>query len=419
MRFLKQVHSKNFVNLSLNQGVNILVALIVTPYVFQTLGEDTFGVINLSLSIIMLFSILVNYGFHLNGPKRLALVKENLAEKEALINEILWTRFSVSILLFVFLVISVQVFGLFDEQAAILMLSTAILFNEAVFPMFILQGLDRISWIAHGNVVTKIIYGLAIFFILKSPDQAKWVNFLFGASALLVNGFLLWLIYKVEHIKLKLPSLNALFARFRENFHYFLSTIAGHISIHGGVVILSNFVSDFQLGQYALAQRVAFLLRLVPMFIVQSILQQATRMYQEDKAQYHTYLSKAYTSSLVMTFFIGIAFSLGAPYVIRVVGGDYIDFSADLLRVMSFIPFASALNVKNITKILATERKSELVKATWITALFMVTASLIGSYYYGAMGLAYALLLTEVVNFIAHGSMLRLAKNPNFKPNKS
>ena len=186
MRFLKQVHSRNFINLSLNQGVNILIALIVTPYVFQTLGEDTFGVVNLFLSIIMLFSILVNYGFHLNGPKRLALVRHDIVKKEELINEILWTRLTVSLLLFISIIICVNVFGLFDQQAIILLFSTIILFSEAVFPMFILQGLDRISWIAYGNVATKIIYGVSIFLVIQSPSEVRWVNFLFGASALFI-----------------------------------------------------------------------------------------------------------------------------------------------------------------------------------------------------------------------------------------
>ena len=411
MRFLKQVDSKNFINLSLNQGVNILVALLVTPYVFQTLGEDTFGVVNLALSIIMLFSILVNYGFHLNGPKHLALVKTNRAQKEVLINEILCTRIFVSILLFILLLVCINLFDFFDQQAAILTFSTIILFNEAIFPMFILQGLDRISWVAYGNAASKIIYGVAIFLVLGSPLEAKWVNFLFGCSALVVNAVLLVFIYKSEKIQFSLPKLSALAKRFEQNFHYFLSTIAGHISIHGGLVILTNFVTDAQLGKYALAQRVAFLLRLVPTFVIQSTLQQASIYYQTNKEKYKAYLKASYTNSLLMTLFLGLIVSISAPIVIRVIGGEYLELSSDLLRIMAFIPFASALNVKNMIEILATEKKAELAKATWIAALFMVVASILSSYFYGAIGLAVALLVTEGVNYLAHTIVLRIAKD--------
>ena len=53
----KIVFIKNFSSLSVNQGINILVAIIATPILFQNLGESSFGLINLSLSIFILLSI--------------------------------------------------------------------------------------------------------------------------------------------------------------------------------------------------------------------------------------------------------------------------------------------------------------------------------------------------------------------------
>ena len=68
---MKKIFLKNFFNLIVNQGVNILVAIIATPILFQKLGESSFGLMNLSFSILMLLSIIVSYGYHLNGPKKL------------------------------------------------------------------------------------------------------------------------------------------------------------------------------------------------------------------------------------------------------------------------------------------------------------------------------------------------------------
>ena len=69
---MKKIFFKNFFNLIFNQGVNILVAIIATPILFQKLGESSFGLMNLSFSILMLLSIIISYGYHLNGPKRIA-----------------------------------------------------------------------------------------------------------------------------------------------------------------------------------------------------------------------------------------------------------------------------------------------------------------------------------------------------------
>ena len=47
----KSIFSKNFINLSLNQGVNIIATLIYTPFLFQNLGDENFGLIHLAFSL--------------------------------------------------------------------------------------------------------------------------------------------------------------------------------------------------------------------------------------------------------------------------------------------------------------------------------------------------------------------------------
>ena len=64
---LISIFIKNFTNLSLNQGLNIIVTLLVTPFLFQRLGESQYGFVNLSFSIVILLSIIVSYGYNLNG----------------------------------------------------------------------------------------------------------------------------------------------------------------------------------------------------------------------------------------------------------------------------------------------------------------------------------------------------------------
>ena len=83
---------KNFFNLIINQGVNIFIALLATRILFERLGEVQFGFVNLALSVVLLLSISVSYGYHLNGPKRIALFRDESKKKQILINEIIVTR---------------------------------------------------------------------------------------------------------------------------------------------------------------------------------------------------------------------------------------------------------------------------------------------------------------------------------------
>lgn len=380
----------------------MLVALVITPLLYQNLGEGQFGLVGLGLSVVMFLSVLVNYGFHLNGPKRLALTFGDTSKQQALINEIIVTKLTLSVVLSLLILIGIYGLNLFTDYSSILALSLVILIGEALFPMFILQGLDKLSLLSVGNAISKLFYLVAVVLVIKEGKDAKWVNFLFGTTSLIVNFVLLALVYKKWKLKFYWVNLLTVLSRIRENFQFFLSTIGGHVSVHGGLLILSNFVSDVELGRYNLAQRVAFLLRMIPVFLTQSILQNASRLYDENKSEFNQYLSKAYKGGLALTLIVGLGFAVFSPYIIRVLGGEYVDYSANVLRLLCFIPFFGMLNVSNMIKILVVERKEILAKATWVTAVFMLVVAMLGSYHFGGYGLAVSLLLAELFSFIIH-----------------
>ena len=109
---IKSIFSKNFINLSLNQGVNIVATLIYTPFLFQNLGDENFGLIHLALSAIIILTILVSYGYNLNGPIKIAQSK-NVNEENLVIIDILNLRLSVSLIV---LILSIPFIFFFTDQ---------------------------------------------------------------------------------------------------------------------------------------------------------------------------------------------------------------------------------------------------------------------------------------------------------------
>lgn len=399
---LKSVSIQNFVHLSLNQGVNVVVALVITPYLFQTLGEEQYGLIILSLTIILLFGILVNYGFNLNIPKALALLKNDHKAKEVIINEVIITRLLISLTVVVLVLLGTHYLGLFAGYSVIIIYSLVQLVNDALFPMFILQGLDRLSWISKANAIAKLMYLGLVVLVVKTEADAKWVNFLLGSTGVGVHAILLFRIYMTESIRLRWVGFERIRLRIEENFQFFSSTVASYILINGGFILLKNFVSEAELGFYALAQRVSLILRMVPVFIAQSILQNATRLYEKDREEFEAYLRKSYKNGLLLTFVVGLCFALGSKWVVRVLAGEFIPLSASLMSILCFLPFLGMFNVTNIVRILVMDQKHILAKAGWITTLLMLVLGSIGGYYYGSFGLAWALVISDIFNFWVH-----------------
>ena len=398
---MKKIFLKNFFNLIINQGVNILVAIIATPILFQKLGESSFGLMNLSFSILMLLSIIISYGYHLNGPKRIAEINNSFSTFN-FINDIISLRVLIALVLslvIVFVCINTNIFESYDD---IMLFSIPILFSEAIHPIFYLQGRNNFSVQALLNFISKIIFlGFIVFFIIDSNDTYK-VNFVFGLSLIIPYLFFWIRIYFKNKIKFVQLNLEKLIFRLKENFQFFFSSIAGHLSIHSSLIILKLFVDNNELGKFALANRIAMILRMIPVFIVQSILQNATLLNKKNHQSLNGYLNYYFFRGLMGTFLIGLFFLIFSKWIIILFAGEEVLYSSDILSVLAFIPFCAMLNFKNLLIILINEKKETLNKSTWLSSIFMILITIILCHYYTGFGLAFGLLISEILSFLIH-----------------
>ena len=401
----KNIFIKNFTNLSLNQGINILIAIVATPILFQNLGDSQFGLVNLAFSIFMLISIFVSYGYHLNGPKQISLL--NKLEKEAdTIKDIVSLRLFIAIIISTVIIALIYLTDFFNSYELIILFSIPILFSEAIHPVFYLQGKNNLSVLAILNAFSKLFYLGLIILSIKNQNDAFKVNLLYGSVLSLVFLVYWGLFFYKNKLKFHFVDLDKIKFRLKENFQFFMSSVAGHISIHSGIIILKLFVNNSELGKFALANKIAFLLRMIPVFIVQSVLQNASIINQNNPLALKKYLNYYFKRGLILTFITGLFFTLFSKWIIILFSGEEITYSNQILSLLSFIPFLAMLNFKNILLILVNEKKRILNKATWVSALFMISIAMVLSYYYKGLGLAIALLISEFISFIVHSILL-------------
>ena len=396
----KSIFSKNFINLSLNQGVNIVATLIYTPFLFQNLGDENFGLINLAFSILIILTILVSYGYNLNGPLKIAQSK-NLNEENFVINEILNIRLSLSLIIFIF-VIPFVFFYPHQFFQKILLFSLIILFTEALNPLFYLQGKNKIFPQSILNFFSKTLYVILLVLFVTKYEDAYLANFFYGFSIILLFLFF-WIRYFTRNdITYLAPSIKKTIFNLKQNFQFFLSSTSTHFTLNSALIVLSFFATNKELGRFTLAYKVAFLLRMLPVFFIQSALQQASNFNLKSKEAYKNYISKYFKVGLLITILIAMITFIFSDMIIYIFSREKIDYSSKILSILGFIPFLAMLNFKNVIYLLVYDLKSTLNKATFFTMIFMLLSSLILSSLYSGLGLAYALVSTEIVSFIIH-----------------
>ena len=395
---IKSIFTKNFINLSLNQGVNVFATLIYTPLLFQTLGDENYGLINLAFSLILIVSIFVGYGYNLNGPIKVANAK-NIHDKNLIVNNIISLRIAIA---FIIIILSFPIIYFIIEPnfQKILLFSLIILLNEALNPLFLLQGLNKIFPQAVINFFSKSIY-VVLLYLFLSMNNAYLANFFYGLSASVVVLFYWIRYYSANKLSFKFyftEIKNLLF----ENFKLFLSSVSTHFTLNSALIILSFFTNNKELGKFTLAFKIAFLLRMVPVFFIQSALQNASNLNDKSEEKFKKYISKYFKIGLYSSLVIVIICSLFSDSIIYLLAGEKINYSSEILTILSFVPILAMLNFKNVVYILVNDLKTTLNTATFGTLIFMISSSIILCKLYGGYGLAYALLSTEIFSFLIH-----------------
>ena len=394
---IKNIFFKNFFNLSINQLINILFTLIITPVLFQKIEVESFGIVNLSFTVVMVISVMVGYGYNINAPKRIASFK-NSVDTQNLINDIISTRLYLG---FVFLLVSLTVVffspELFYENVFIF--SLIIIISEAINPFFYFQGSDKLIGVVLSNFLIKSFYLVLILYLIDSTNDAFLVNLFFGSSCLIVYIFCWIYIYNNQKFSFSFSQPKQFLNRVKENFYFTLSSLSGYLSVNSALIIMSVFVSNSELGKFSLAQKVGLLLRMIPVFITQSILQEATRKFINDKNKFKNFLNRTFKNSLLLTFSLAILVTLFSKWIIYFLSGDFIEYSQTILSILAFVPFFSMLNFKNMVRIIVNERKIILNKTSWYTVCFTFISGFLLSFFYGGLGMSISLILSEIINF--------------------
>jgi len=404
----KSIFSKNFINLSLNQGVNTFATIIYTPILFQRLGDANFGLINLAFSIIILLSIIVSYGYNLNGPIQIT-ESNNLKAQNFIITDILSLRIFNTLTILIICLPLILFFGEANFNR-ILIFSFIILLNEALNPLFYLQGKNKIFPHAIINLFSKSIYIFLIYFFILDINDAYLANFFYGFSAS-ICVLIFWINYFIKNgFSNLIVSLKNIKFRLKENLTLFLSSTSTHISLNSSLIILSFFTTNTELGRFTLSYKIAFIIRMIPVFFIQSALQNAAKISKQSTQDFNNYVSKYFYNGLIITFSFGIFLITFSETIIEVFADEKIVYSAEILCILSLIPFLAMLNFKNIIYILVYNHKNLLNRATFMCLVFMLISSLVLTYYFSGYGLAVALIMTEIFSFIIHSILLKNVK---------
>ena len=234
----KKLISNTFA-LSIMQIVNYLTPLLIMPYLSRIFGIEKFGHLSVLLSLIVLVSIITDFGYNLAGTYFIAKNKE----KKSLINEYLGTAVLLKTLILI-LVISTICFFTFlgkinsiENNSILILVNLNIIFQAFQFIWFF-QGIEKMFNITFYTAVGKISYLILVFLFVKDESLEKVL--LFYSVGNFESCFLSFFYIYKEKFRIMFPKMSRLKTSFKENFFFFLSRVSGNIYSTFSIFILGQ-----------------------------------------------------------------------------------------------------------------------------------------------------------------------------------
>lgn len=370
---------KNLFSLGFIQGINLLVPLLITPYLLKTIGAGNYGVVATAQSLVVFFILFTDFGFNLTSVRRIAQAQGNKKEIENIINGTFFLKLVLlcaAFLIYFFIILMVPQF---NRHFIIYLCSFSLVIGQAFLPFWFYQGIEKISKTILPVLIFKVVLIALVFLLIKKPEDALLTNVLLGAANLFAGIYLLVHIGKEYKISLKLLSLPVLKEEFKNGFALFISNFGVAVYSNSYLLILSFFLAPEILGIYSIADKILQILRGLLGLVHQVSYPRVCSIVQESQHTLMGFIKKVYGPVwlLVLLLCILLFFYPGIIVSYFIENNQNKLFAAGVLRYFSFILFIVSLNMPFYQSLLAYQKDWLTVRVLFAGALLSVVLNII------------------------------------------
>jgi len=383
----------NFIALSVLQATNYILPLITLPYLVKTLGVEYFGLLAFATATIAYFGILTDYGFNLTASKEISIHREQHEKVIEIFSAVMSIKFILMLLSFLLLLLLVFSINKFSNHWEVYLLSFGTVVGQFLFPIWFFQGMEKMRYITYLNLLSKIIFTLAIFIFVQEKEDVFLVPLFLSIGAMVAGIFSLYLIYKEFNISFKLQTRETLRYYLLDGWHVFLSRFYVSLYTTTNILLLGLMTNNIAVGYYSIVEKIVLALGGLFDPINQTIYPYLARKYKENFEFFVSFLKKI---SLIFIALSSLFILLGERFrdeIVYLVHGQesaYISLLLSIFLLRIFIlPFGALLS----NSLIIMEKKKQFIQVMNYTVLIDLLMVPFAIYMFQEKGLIISFLL--------------------------
>ena len=316
--------SKNIIFKFLLNIFNVVVPIIIGPYVLRVLGPDLMGTINFSQTIYGYFFIFAGFGVYQYGLREISRVRDDKKKLSQVYTSLFTLTFITNILTTIGYVLFVQFNYSGTEIYVACMILTFNLLANIFYTEWVNEGLENYDFITIKTIIIRIVYVIFLFILVRSANNLKEYMILLVLSTFLNN------IVSFIYIRKRVP------------FDFSDLKLLKHIKPMFLVVILSNanvlytqldryFIGEYinmdSVAYYTTAQNISNIINTLLLTVIYATIPRMSNyIANENHDEYKGLLDKISKMYFIVLFPAAIGMLVLAKEVILIYGGSkYLD----------------------------------------------------------------------------------------------
>ncbi len=396
---MDHVLRKNFSYLFLLQNVNYIIPLMLLPYLTRILGVDNFGKITFAQAFVTYFVLLTDFGFNTSSTQEIVRVRE---DREAL-SKVFWST-TITKLLFAitsFLVFAILLIAIpqLQQMNLLLIISFAGVLSTVLFPVWLFQGLEKMSYITWLNIIPRILVLVCTFLFVKLKSDYVLALSIQTAGTLLSAIACTILILNQKIVKFYSPRFADIQSTIVEGWHIFASSVATNLYTTTNTVVLGLLSGDTAVGIFSASEKIIRAIISLFSSVSQVTFPRINTYYNESKERALLFGNTVLKYAAAATFVTGVLLLVLAPLIVKILFGiPEFNETILILRISSFIPFFSIVNgILGVNLLITFGLKRYLVRIVGAGGIFSLLIIVPSVLLYQARGVAVVATLTEIL----------------------
>lgn len=405
----------NLLSLGAGEIAAKLLSILAFTWLGRTLGPAAYGRLEFALAALIFFHLPADLGLGLYGAREIARNPGDTARLAASVSAI---RLGLAVVSYGALLVFVLTLRGDPQTQLLLVLMGLSLFAAPGLLQWVFQGLDQMSWAAWAVTVRQGAFAVVALLLVRSREQLLWAAAAECAAAFGSALFCVWLARHSLGLRLSFRGLGGedLLRHLRTAAPIGFSEFAWALLWHLPIVVLGFLTTGPALGWFGSAHRSLTALHSFVYLYFFNLIPSMSRAAGTGEALPQLVarsLSIAAWSGLLM----GLAGTLLAgPFLSLLYGARYAEGGRLLAILVWIIPIALVSGHFRYG-LVACGREKQLFHATLAAAAGSIVFSLVLGRWFGAPGVAAALVLANGLHLVVPYAMFRhrLASVPVFR----